>query len=441
VSNDRTLAFAVSHREILRIALPMMLAHLSTPLVGLVATGVVGRIGDAALIGGVALASVIFDVVFVSCNFLRGATTGFTAQAVGAGNRTEEQSMLLGGFGIAVTVGLALVLLQGPIGFLGLDVLGATGSVAEAARAYFAIRIWSAPFVLFNYVAFGWILGRGEAFLGLMLQTLLNGLGIVLSLWWVLYRGWGVEGAALASVVAEAVTTVAGLVLVIMRTSAAHWNPAEIWNTRRLRRLAAVNSDMMVRSLALLLGISFFTRQSAVMGIDILAANTILLRFYSVAISFLDGMATAAEQLAGRAVGARHRPAFDRMVRLTTGWGVGIAVGVSFAIALTGGWVIDWMGPSLAVKQMAYEFLPWAALLPLAGAVAFQMDGIFIGATWSREMRNMMLLSLAIYLAAWAVFTPAFGNHGLWMSFLIFLGARSIAFRLWMRRLVPQTFS
>ncbi|MEZ0168743.1 MATE family efflux transporter [Microvirga sp. TS319] len=440
MSDKRSLSFEVSHHEILRIALPMMLAHLSTPLVGLVATGVVGRAGDAALIGGVALASVIFDVVFVSCNFLRGATTGFTAQAVGAGNRTEEQSMLLGAFVIAVGVGVTLVLLRRPIGILGLEVLGASGAAAEAARGYFTIRIWSAPFVLFNYVAFGWILGRGEAFLGLMLQTLLNGLGIALSLWWVLYLGWGLEGAALASVVAEAVTTAVGLVLVITRTSAAHWNPVGIWNTRRLRRLAAVNSDMMVRSLALLLGISFFTRQSAAMGIDILAANTILLRFYSVAISFLDGMATAAEQLAGRAVGARYRPAFDQMVRLTTGWGVGIAAGISFVIALTGGLVIDWMGPSTAVKHIAHEFLPWAVFLPLAGAVAFQMDGIFIGATWSREMRNMMLLSLAIYLAAWAVLTPAFGNHGLWMSFLIFLGARSIAFRLWMRRLVPRTF-
>ena len=438
--DDRGLPFEVSHWGILRIALPMMLAHLSTPLVGLVATGVVGQMGDAALIGGVALASVIFDVVFVSCNFLRGATTGFTAQAVGAGDRTEEQSMLLGAFGIAVTVGLTLVLMRGPIGFLGLDVLAASGPVAEAAGGYFAVRIWSAPFVLFNYVAFGWILGRGEAFLGLMLQTLLNGLGIILSLWWVLHLGWGVQGAALASVIAEAITAITGLGLVITRTSAAHWNLSEIWSTRRLHRLVAVNSDMMVRSLALLLGISFFTRQSAAMGIDVLAANTILLRFYSVAISFLDGMATAAEQLAGRAIGARYRPAFDRMVRLTTGWGIGLAVAVSITIALTGGWVIDWMAPSTAVKRLAHACLPWASVLPLAGAVAFQMDGIFIGATWSREMRNMMLLSLGIYLAAWAVLAPAFGNQGLWMSFLIFLGARSIAFRLWMRRLVPRTF-
>jgi putative MATE family efflux protein len=387
------------------------------------------------------LASVIFDVVFVSCNFLRGATTGFTAQAVGAGNRTEEQSMLLGALGIAVAMGLALVLVQGPIGIVGLDVLGASGSVAEAARAYFAIRIWSAPFVLFNYVAFGWILGRGEAFLGLMLQTLLNGLGIVLCLWWVLYRGWGVEGAALASVVAEAVTTVAGLVLVITRTSAAHWNPTEIWNTRRLRRLAAVNSDMLVRSLALLLGISFFTRQSATLGIDILAANTILLRFYSVAISFLDGMATAAEQLAGRAVGARYRPAFDRMVRLTTGWGVGIALTISIAIALTGGWVIDWMGPSSAVKQLAREFLPWAALLPLAGAVAFQMDGIFIGATWSRDMRNMMLLSFLIFSAALITLAPAFGNSGLWASLHVFLLVRGLSLLTVLRLRVRTAFS
>ena len=157
--------------------------------------------------------------------------------------------------------------------------------------------------------------------------------------------------------------------------------------------------------------------------------------------SFLDGVAAAAEQLAGRSVGARYRPAFERTVRLTTLWGVGFAVAMAAAILFTGPSVIALMAPTPAVEAAALTFLPWAVALPLSGVIAFQMDGIFIGATWSREMRNMMLASLAIYMAAEAVLTPLWGNHGLWLSLLIFQGARSIFFRLWMIRLVPRTFA
>jgi multidrug resistance protein, MATE family len=433
--------FAVTHRSVLAIALPMMLTHLSTPLVGLVSTGVIGQLGNAALVGGVALAAVVFDVVFVSCNFLRGATTGFTAQAVGAGDKTEEQTMLAGGILMALAIGLCLLALQAPIGQFGLSLLGADGAVADAAQTYFAIRIWSAPCVLFNYVVFGWILGRGEAFLALALQTLLNGLGIGLALWLVLGEGHGVAGAAWATLVAEAVTALAGAAIVLIRTDRRHWHLGLLRDGSRVRRLFGVNADMMVRSIALLLGISFFTRESGQFGTDILAANTILLRYYFLAVSFLDGVAAAAEQLAGRSVGARYRPAFERTVRLTTLWGVGFAVAMAAAILFTGPSVIALMAPTPAVEAAALTFLPWAVALPLSGVIAFQMDGIFIGATWSREMRNMMLASLAIYMAAEAVLTPHWGNHGLWLSLLIFQGARSIFFRLWMIRLVPRTFA
>jgi multidrug resistance protein, MATE family len=432
--------FEVTHREVLRLSLPMMLAYLSTPLVGLVATGVIGQLGSAALIGGVSLATVVFDVIFVSCNFLRAATTGFTAQAFGAGDRAEEQNMLLGGFGIAALISVLLLALQVPIGALGLWALGASGEVLEAAQAYYAVRVWSSPFVLFNYVAFGWVLGRGEAGYGLLLQVLLNGFSVALSLLFVLRLGWGVEGAALAGVLAEAVTALAGLVLVVTRSSRRDWHIAELWNPRRLRRLLAVNSDMMIRSLALLLGLSFFTKQSVGYGTEVLAANTILMRFYFFAVAFLDGIATAAEQLAGRAVGAGFRPAFERTVDLTTWWGVGLAIIVSAAFYLSGPAVIALMTPIPEIRALANLYLPWAALVPLLGVIAFQMDGIFIGATWSRQMRNMMVLSLAIYILSWAALHPFFGNHGLWMALLIFNAARSILFHVQMRRLLPQTF-
>lgn len=430
--------FDVSHREVLRIAIPMMIAHLSTPLVSLVATGVIGQLGDEALIGGVALAAVIFDVIFITFNFLRGATTGFTAQAFGAGDRRLEQRMLLGGLMISAVAGLALLILHVPIGALGLAGLGAEGPVAEAAKVYFSWRIWSAPFVLFNFVAFGWIIGRGDALTAMLLQALLNGLNLGLSIWWVLGLDGGVAGLAAASLVAEAVTALAGLALILMRTDRASWNRPDL---AAIRRLFAVNGDMMVRSFALLIGLSFFTRQSGILGIEILAANTILLRFYFFGVAFLDGIATAAEQLAGRAVGARNRPAFDRMIQLTTLWGFVFGGLVALATFASGTWVIELASPNAAITALAETYLPYAVLLPLVGTVAFQMDGIYIGATWSRQMRNLMLLSLGLYLASWAVLQPLFGNHGLWIALLIFQSARSIAFRLMLPRLTTQTFN
>lgn len=428
--------FVVGHRDVLRIALPMMVAYLSTPLVGLVAMGVIGQLGDEALVGGVALAAVIFDLIFVSLNFLRGATTGFTAQAVGAGDRADQQSMLLGALVVAVACGLAIVLLQGPIGTLGLAVLGAEGRVAEAAQIYFGWRVWSAPAVLLNFVIFGWIIGLGRAFTAMALQALLNGLHLSLSLWWVLGLGWGVAGLALASLAAESVTAAVGLAIVAGRTDRTLWR---LPDAAGLRRMFAVNGDMMIRSFALLIGISFFTRQSGTLGIDVLAANTILLRLYFFGVAFLDGIATAAEQLAGRAVGARWRPAFDRVISLTTLWGFLLAGLVSLGLMLSGPSVIALAAPTQAVAVLANSLLAYVVVMPLIGVVAFQMDGVYIGATWSRAMRNLMLLSLAAYFAAWAVLQPLFGNHGLWLALALFQSVRSIAFRYMLPQLATRT--
>ena len=430
--------FDIAHRDVLKIALPMMIAYLSTPLVGLVATGVIGQLRDETLIGGVALAAVIFDVIFVSFNFLRGATTGFTAQAVGAGDRQTEQRMLASGLIIALVAGLALLLLQKPIGALGLAAMGAEGAVADAASTYFQWRIWSAPFVLFNFVVFGWIIGRGDALRGMILQTLLNGLNAALSFYWVIGLGWGVAGVAAASLVAEAVTALAGLYIVLSKTDRSAWSLPDV---ATFRRSFSVNGDMMIRSFALLIGLSFFTRQSGILGIDILAANTILLRFYFFGVAFMDGVATAAEQLAGRAVGARYRPAFDRTIRLTTFWGFVFAALVSLSFLSAGNWVIGITAPTDAVLSLAHDYLPYVVALPVFGIVAFQMDGVYIGATWSKQMRNLMVASLAIYFAVWAILQPMFGNDGLWIALILFQSARSVAFRFMLPRLADKTFA
>ena len=430
--------FQVTHRQVFTIALPMMIAHFSTPLVSLAATGVVGQLRNEVLIGGVALAAVIFDVLFTTFNFLRGATTGFTAQAVGAGDRRQEQRMLLGGILIALSAGLLILLLHVPIGHLGLAALDADGPVSDAAWTYYAWRVWSAPFALFNFVVFGWVIGRGEAMTALLLQVVLNALNLFLAFAGVLWLGYGLAGAGAASLIAEGMTAVIGAILILKRTDRTLWEWPDF---SALKRMFSVNRDMMIRSFALLIGLSFFTRQSGVLGTDILAANTVLLRYYFLGVAFLDGFATAAEQLAGRAVGAFYRPAFDRVIKLTTLWGVAMALAVSAVFFLTGPMVVALIAPIPETQALAHTYLPYAAIMPLVGVIAFQMDGVFIGATWSREMRTLMLASLAFYFAAWAVLQPLFGNHGLWIAMLLFQGARSVFFRLTLPKLADRTFS
>jgi putative MATE family efflux protein len=433
--------FVVTHATVFRLAVPMTLAYLSTPLVGAVHTAVIGQLGAAALIGGVAVGAVIFDVLFASFNFLRGATTGLTAQALGAADGQEQRAVLVRALLVALSASGLMVLLQIPLLALGIRAMGVEGEVAEAARAYFLVRIWSAPFALANYAILGWVLGRGEAGAGLLLQMFLNGVNIAVSITLVLELGFGVEGAALATVAAEGLTAIAGLALVAWKVGGpAGLAGLRVFDVARLRRMFAVNSDMMVRSFVLLFAFAFFTRQSAGYGEAILAANAVLMHFFLVGGYFLDGFATAAEQLAGRAVGARFRPAFERVVRLTTFWGLITALALTAVYVLLGDLLIDLMTTASDVRATARNYLIWAVLTPLAGAIAFQMDGIFIGATWSRDMRNMMLLSVLVYLLAWVALTPPFGNHGLWAALLIFLSARSIAFRWRMRRLLPQTF-
>ncbi|MGQ7790885.1 MATE family efflux transporter [Faunimonas sp. B44] len=433
--------FTVTHAGVLKLALPMTLAYISTPLVGVVDTAVIGQLGQAALIGGIAVAAIIFDLFFTTFNFLRGGTTGLTAQALGAEDRAEEQAVLFRALLVAIVAGTLMVLLRAPFAALGFGAMGVDGEVLAAGRLYFDVRVLSSPFALANYVILGWMLGRGRSGTGLALQTLLNGTNIGLNLLFVLGLGWGVAGVAWATVAAEVATALVGLGLAWRSLSPAHRpSAARVFDLAKLKRTAALNTDMMVRSFSLLFAFAFFTRQSAQFGPEILAANAILMHFFMTGSYFLDGLAAAAEHLAGRAVGARYRPAFERTVRLTIGWGLAVSTLVAALYVLAGGAIIDLMTTAPEVREAARAFLPWAALTPPAAVVAFQMDGIFIGATWSRDMRNMMLLSVVIYLVAWAALVPVWGNHGLWAALLVFLGARSLTFRWRMRRLLPRTF-
>lgn len=431
-----------TNRDVLKIAVPMTLGYMTTPLVGLVDMGVIGRLGEPALIGGVAIGSIVCDVAFTTFNFLRAGTTGLTAQAIGRGDRVETVATLLRALAVAGLSGLIVMALTPLAVLLGTEVFGGSPEVRAATETYIWIRLLGAPLMLANFALFGWLLGLGRAGIGLSLQILLNGVNIAASVLFVFGLGWGVAGVALGSVLAEAVALVAGLFALHRLKGGASWPArARVFDRGAIRSMLGMNRDIMIRSFVLLAAFAFFTRQSAAQGDVILAANAILEKFFLFGGYFLDGFAAAAETFVGRAVGARKRAVYDRALVVTTVWGFALSGLVAARLWLVGDALIDLMTTSEPVREAARTHLVWAALTPLAGVLAFQMDGVFIGATWSRDMRNMMLLSLAVYLGAWAVLMPAFGNHGLWLALLIFLGARGVSLGLISRVRARETFA
>ncbi|MCE7029553.1 MATE family efflux transporter [Jiella sp. CBK1P-4] len=402
----------------------MTLAFLTTPLLGMTDIAVIGRVGDAEMLGGLVVGALIFDFVFAVCNFLRAGTTGLTAQAVGAGRPRETEAVFLRAAVLSVGIGVALILCEPLVMAAGLVAIAPGPAVAEAASTYVFVRMFSAPFAFLNYAILGSVLGRGRSGLALMLQIVLNGTNIALSILFGMVFGWGIPGVAFGTVCGEAAGCAAGLVAVASLRSGRLPRPGEIFERAGFRQMLGVNRDIMIRSFCLLAGFLLFTRLSATFGPVTLAANGLLMHLFSTGSYFLDGVATASEQLAGIAVGARRRPAFDRTVSLTCLWGVGVGLGLAVVVFLLGDMLIDFLTTDPAVRASARAFLAFAAATPLVGALAFVMDGIFIGATWSRAMRDMMVVSLAVFVALGYGLTSRFGNQGLWLAFEIFLGLR-----------------
>jgi len=424
----------------LAIALPMTVSHVTEPLLGLVDATVIGRLGEAHLLGAVALAAVIFDFLFWSFGSLRMATAGLTAQAVGAGDQHEINRTLARALLVAASVGIVIVLLQWPIAAVSFWLSGASDAVLGALSTYFAIRIWSAPFTLANYVILGSTLGRERTDLGLVLQVAINVANIVLTIILVVGLGLGVAGAAIGTVLAEIVGVLLGF-LVLRRLGS---NPfavsrAELFDRAAMLRTLAVNRDIMIRTMALALAFAIFTSQGARTGDVTLAANAVLYNMFLIGGYFLDGFATAAETLCGQSVGGRDERGFRRSVYLSVVWSIGFGLLASAAFLITGGWFIDFVSTNADVRAHAREYLVFAALTPLIGAAAFAFDGIYIGATWTRAMRDLMLCAFAAFSVT-ILLAQGLGNAGLWVAFLVFLGTRGIGQAALYPRLVRSTF-
>lgn len=414
-------------RQILAIALPTMLSNVSTPLLGIVDTAVVGRIPDPAHLGAVALGALVYSFVLWAFGFLRMGTTGLVAQAKGAGDADEMRATLGRAGLIAGVVGLGLILLQWPIRELAFLPVDGSVEVQALARHYFSIRILGAPATLLNYAFLGWFIGQGRARTALLLQLVLNGANIVLDVAFVLGLGWGVEGVALGTLLAEVIASLTGAFLAFktLRNIGGGWSRARLFDPLKLKRTFAVNRDIMVRSVALMFVFLWFAAKGASEGDVVLAANAVLMHLVNASAYLLDGFAFAAEALTGQAIGEGSRRALVDAIRTSTFWALGTAVTLTVFLGLGGDAFIRLLTVDDATRTLAHAFLPWAALAPLLGVWAFQLDGIFVGATRTAPMRTAAVLSLAIYLIAWWLLRP-FGNTGLWASFFVHYVARAV---------------
>ncbi|MEQ9635344.1 MAG: MATE family efflux transporter [Devosia marina] len=412
--------FDVRSRDVWSIALPASIAFITEPVVGLVDITVVGRLGDAALLGGLVLGALVFDFVFSMAYFLRIGTAGLVAQSVGARDPRDGLLHVSRALIIAAAVGLGVIALAYPILWAANALLAPETSVARALADYFFVRIWSAPFSLVNFALLGWFYGRAAARTGMMLQLMLHGINIICSIGLVYGLGWGVAGAAAGTLLGQIVSALLGLSIMVRHYGGvaslfSRIAPGEIGDAAAVRRMFGLSRDLMIRSMALMGAYGWFAAQGSRMGEVALAANAVLLNLLMVVGFFLDGIAQAAEQLTGKAVGANWRPAYDQAYRLSMIWGLVIALGLGAAWYLGGPWVINFMTTNAEVRAQALTFLPVAALCALSFMPAFVYDGILIGTTQNVVMRNGMIASLVVFVGV-ALVLRDWGNWGLWAA-------------------------
>ncbi|OOY25475.1 MATE family efflux transporter [Thioclava sediminum] len=424
----------ITHARVLKIALPIVLSNATIPILGAVDTAVVGQIGLPAPIGAVGIGAVILSSLYWIFGFLRMGTTGLVSQAHGTGDTGEVSAGLMRALIIAGIAGLSLIVLQLPLFWAAFQLAPASDEVERLARDYLQIRIWGAPLTISLYAFTGWLIALERTRGVLLLQVTMNALNVGLDLLFVLGLGWGVQGVAGATLISE----ISGVVLALWLCRAAFvnglWRARAIFDRVKLATMARVNTDIMLRSILLQASFTSFLFLGAGQGDVTLAANQVLLQFLQITAFALDGFAFSAESLVGQAVGAHSAARLRRASIVSSQWGIGGALALGAVFLLAGPAIIDLMTTAPNVRIEARDYLIWIAAAPLIGGPAWMLDGIFIGATLTREMRNAMVISVAIYTAALFVLIPLFGNHGLWAGLMILNATRGLT----MARLYPR---
>lgn len=430
------------NREILKLAIPNIISNITIPLLGLVDMILMGHLGSAVYIGAIALGGTIFSVLYSFFSFLRAGTTGFTAQALGSNNQTEIIYSLYRSLFIGIPIIIIILSLQIPIAKLSSTLLDGSEEVKTLAIKYFYIRIWASPANIMLYCLNGWFVGMQNTKIPMFIAILINVMNIICSIFFVLLLKQNVSGVALGTVIAQYSGLVLAFVLLIKKYKS-HFvkiNKETLFDFGKIKRFFKVNTDLMIRSFLLIISIAFFTNQSAKLGDNILAINMILLQSFYIFSYFTDGFAYAGEALVGKFIGSNDRNNLIKSIRLLLMWGFSMSIPFTILYALFPSTFVKIISDNPNILLEIRPYYIYMIIIPLITFAAFIWDGIYIGATASKAIRNTMIISsILVFLPAWYFLTPKFENHGLWIAFLCFMIARGIAMTLMAKRNIIQS--
>lgn len=423
-------------KRIFKLALPNIITNITVPLLGMIDIAIAGHLGSAVYIGAIALGANIFNMIYWNFGFIRMSTSGFVAQAYGARNFTESMNALIRSLMVGIGIGLLIVLLQYPIGKFALSLIKSGQESKAAVEIYYRICVWAAPAVLGTYAFKGFFIGMQNARTPMIIAITNNLLNIVLSFTFVFAFNMKVEGIALGTMLSQVITF--GICIFMWQKYYGRLKKyivkSTIFNTKEIRSFFKVNGDVFVRTFLLTLVTTFFTFVSSGMGEMILAANALLMQFFMLFSYFMDGFAYAGEALTGRYIGANNKKMLTHMLKRLFFWGVVVSAVSMIVYVLFPNQILRLLTNDIAVIEVTKSFLFWTILIPITGFAAFLWDGVFIGATASKEMRNAMIFSSLVFFITYYIATPIMHNNGLWLAFILYLAVRGITQTIWAKK-------
>lgn len=417
------------NKKILSLAIPSIISNISIPLIGMVDLALVGHLESIQYIGAIALGSMIFNFIYWGFGFLRMGTTGITAKAYGARNLKDASLTLARSFLIGIIGGLLVILLQKPIGLLSFYLLNGSEDVEQIAKQYFYIRIWAAPATLGLYSLTGWFIGMQNTRFPMIITISVNLLNVIFSMFFVLKLGMKSDGVALGTVLAQYSGFILGIFLYLnyYKKLNKYFNFSELIDSKAIKNFFNVNKDIFIRTLFLIFVFTFFTAESANIGDDILAINTLLLQYFMFFSYLIDGFAYAAEALTGKYIGSQSSKNLKLIIRKLFFWGAITSIPFSLTYLAGGKVILSLLTNNQELIKLSSEYMFWIALIPIITFPAFLLDGIFIGATASKGMRNTMIMSTTIfYLPVYYTLNSHLGNHALWLALMTFMISRGL---------------
>lgn len=416
------------NKRILGLAVPSIISNITVPLLGLVDVSIVGHLGSATYIGAIAVGGMLFSMIYWIFGFLRMGTSGLTAQAYGRRDLAEVILLFVRSVGIAFGLALLLIMLQYPILKVAFTLIDATPAIKDLASLYFRICIWGAPAVLGLYSFAGWFVGMQNSRFPMYIAITQNVVNIAASLFFVFIWNRGVAGVAMGTLVAQ----YAGLLMASLlwygyyRRLWQKLNWQMLTDYEAMRSFFILNRDIFFRTLCLVAVTTYFTSRGAEQGDIILAVNTLMMQLFTLYSYIMDGFAYAGEALTGRYVGAHNQADLRRMIRTLFAWGIGLALAFTLLYGIGGSSFLSLLTNEQEVLNASSDYFYWVLAIPLAGMAAFLWDGIYIGATASRQMLYSMLVASVSFFILQGIFQQRMGNHALWMAFIAYLFLRGL---------------